>query len=78
MYISEFRDVSSKLTVIEGTIVVNKESHKAMIIGKDGLKIKEVGTLSRLKLEEVSDGAVCVGVGVIMRVVCSFWIVVFT
>lgn len=51
--ISEFRDVSENLTVLEGTIIVNKESHRAIVIGKDGLKIKEVGTLSRLKLEEV-------------------------
>lgn len=51
--ISDFRDMSENLTVIDATIVVNKESHLSIMIGKDGQKIKEVGTLSRLKLEEV-------------------------
>jgi GTPase Era involved in 16S rRNA processing len=33
---------------------VSRESQKAIVIGKGGLKLKEVGTAARTKLEEVT------------------------
>lgn len=40
------------LSVIEANIVTNKRSHKGIIIGKNGEKMKELSMVSRKKLEE--------------------------
>ena len=39
------------LVKIDAYIIVNKESQKAIIIGKNGEKIKELGIKSRLSIE---------------------------
>ena len=41
-----------KLTRIQATIIVQRESHKGMIIGKGGQRLKEVGTAARESLEK--------------------------
>ena len=38
---------------IEATIVCQKESHKGIIIGKNGSKLKQIGTYSRQELEKI-------------------------
>ncbi|MBI2337310.1 MAG: GTPase Era [Deltaproteobacteria bacterium] len=38
---------------IHGLIVVEKESQKAMVIGKNGLSLKRIGTLARKDLEKL-------------------------
>lgn len=38
---------------IEATIICERESHKGMIIGKGGSKIKEIGTQARLDIEKM-------------------------
>ena len=43
---------TSNLVAIDATIVVSKESHKPIVIGKKGSLIKEIGQLSRLSLEQ--------------------------
>lgn len=40
---------------ISADIICEKQSHKAIIIGKNGTKIKEIGTKSRLKIEKLLD-----------------------
>lgn len=38
--------------VVRATIIVDKDSHKGIVIGKDGKRIKAIGTMSRTELEE--------------------------
>lgn len=38
---------------IEATIICERESHKGMIIGKGGSKIKEIGTKARIDIEQM-------------------------
>ncbi len=38
---------------IEATIICERESHKGMIIGKGGSKIKEIGTQARIDIEKM-------------------------
>ena len=37
---------------VRATIIVDKDSHKGIVIGKDGKRIKAIGTMSRTELEE--------------------------
>ncbi len=46
------------LTRIAATIIVEKESQKAMVIGKGGKRIKSIGTRARAKIEELVGGQV--------------------
>lgn len=50
--IEELQPRSEKLTYIKASILVDKESHKQMVIGKEGQLIKRVGQLSRKEIEE--------------------------
>ncbi len=42
-----------KLKRIGATVVVDRESHKGMLIGAGGLTLKEIGTAARLELEQI-------------------------
>jgi GTPase len=42
-----------RLTRIQGTIVVEKESQKPIVIGAEGQRIKQIGTAARLELEKL-------------------------
>ena len=51
--IESFKDEGNGgLSRISAIIVVAQNSHKAILIGKQGSKLKEVGTMARLKLEK--------------------------
>ena len=50
--IDSFKDKSPTLSVIEACIVVSKDSQKAILIGKGGLKLKELGITARRKVED--------------------------
>lgn len=39
------------ITVVSASLIVSRESHKAMVIGKGGAKLKELGSLARASLE---------------------------
>lgn len=41
------------LTEIDADIIIEKQSHKQIIIGKNGSKLKEIGTKSRLDIEKL-------------------------
>jgi GTP-binding protein Era len=49
--IEEFRDTKNILH-IDACIWVEKESHKSIVIGKEGKVLKDVGTLARNDLEK--------------------------
>ncbi|MEA4855102.1 GTPase Era [Solidesulfovibrio sp.] len=51
----EHWDEKSKpgLTKIQATILVARESHKPMVIGKGGARIKDIGQKARLEIEEM-------------------------
>lgn len=42
----------SESVKIRATIIVDKDSHKGIVIGKDGKRIKAIGTKARIDLEE--------------------------
>lgn len=46
-------DEDRKLIKIAATIVVDRESHKGIVIGAAGRMLKEIGTAARLELEEI-------------------------
>ena len=47
-----------KLVTIHALILVEKDSQKAIVIGKNGLKLKEIGTNARLDMEKLFDNKV--------------------
>ena len=58
--IEEFMDPTEErpLTRIRAAVVVERDSQKAMVIGKNGRRIKEIGTRARMKIEELVGGKV--------------------
>ena len=42
----------SESVMIHATIIVDRDSHKGIVIGKDGKRIKSIGTQARKELEE--------------------------
>jgi GTP-binding protein Era len=58
--IEQFQDATQgdPITRILASIVVERESQKAMVIGKGGARIKEIGKQSRKKIEELVEGKV--------------------
>ncbi len=56
-----------KITRIEADIVVGKDNHKAMVIGSQASKIKEIGTLARESIEGLLDQKVFLKLTVVVR-----------
>ncbi len=55
--IEQFKQ-EGKLRRIHAAILVDKEAHKAMLIGKGGAKLKEIATQARLDMEKLFDGKI--------------------
>ena len=53
--IEEFKERSEKLVAIKAAIVVEKDSQKAILIGKGGAKIKQIGQEARVEIERFLD-----------------------
>ncbi len=53
----DFREEQDRV-VIHATIYCEKDSHKGIIIGKNGSKLKEIGSLARTDIEELLDAHV--------------------
>lgn len=52
--VEKFEDDAARgLKRISATVVVDRESHKGMLIGAGGRTLKEIGTAARLELEEI-------------------------
>ncbi len=49
--LDDFKDRNETLTDIQATIVVEKDSQKAIVIGKNGEKIKQIGQAARQDIE---------------------------
>jgi len=64
--IEQFK-MEGKLRRIHAAILVDKEGHKAMLIGKKGEKLKEIATQARLDMEKLFDGKVYLEVFVKLR-----------
>jgi GTP-binding protein Era len=56
-----------RMVRIASTIVVERESHKAMIIGEGGEKLKRIGTEARTELERLMDAKVFLQIFVKVR-----------
>ncbi|MGA7595339.1 MAG: GTPase Era [Gallionella sp.] len=59
--------MDGKLRRIHAAILVDREAHKAMLIGKKGEKLKEIATQARLDMEKLFDGKVFLEVFVKLR-----------
>jgi len=64
--IDQFK-MDGKLRRIHASILVDKDAHKAMLIGKKGEKLKEIATQARLDMEKMFDGKVFLEVFVKLR-----------
>ncbi len=64
--IEQFK-MEGKLRRISAAILVDREAHKAMLIGKNGEKLKEMATQARLDMERLFDGKVFLEVFVKLR-----------
>ena len=51
--IEQFKERENGKTYIEATLYVEKEAHKRIIVGKNGESIKNLGQISRQKLNEM-------------------------
>ncbi len=49
--VESFKDRNDRLTDIQATIIVEKDSQKGIVIGKNGEKMKQIGQAARLDLE---------------------------
>ncbi len=49
--IEEFQERSERLAVIKAAVIVEKDSQKAILIGKGGAKIKQIGEDARKEIE---------------------------
>jgi len=64
--IEQFK-LDGKLRRIHAAILVDKEAHKAMLIGTKGEKLKEIATQARLDMEKLFDGKVYLEVWIKVR-----------
>ncbi|CAH1200728.1 30S ribosomal subunit maturation GTPase Era [Candidatus Nitrotoga sp. BS] len=64
--IEQFK-IEGKLRRIHAAILVDKDAHKAMLIGKNGEKLKEIATQARLDMETLFDGKVYLEVWIKVR-----------
>jgi GTP-binding protein Era len=64
--IEQFK-LEGKLRRIHAAILVDKEAHKAMLIGRKGEKLKEIATQARLDMEKLFDGKVFLEVFIKVR-----------
>jgi len=64
--IDSFRQ-ESRLIRIEASILVEKEGQKAILIGKDGARLKEIGRRARLEMQKLFGSKVYLGLWVKVR-----------
>ena len=53
--------IEGSMRHIEAEIIVGRDNHKAMVIGKGGEKLKTIGTAARMDLEKLFGGKVYLG-----------------
>lgn len=52
--IDQYQERNEEGAYIEGTVFVEKESHKGIVIGKGGSMLKKIGTAARMEIERMS------------------------
>lgn len=52
--IDQYKERNEHGAYIEATVFVERESHKPIVIGKDGRMLKKIGTLARQEIEAMS------------------------
>lgn len=57
----ESYEESARLTRIEATIVIEREGHKKILIGKGGSMLKKIGSEARVEIEKLLDRQVFLG-----------------
>jgi GTP-binding protein Era len=65
--IQKFDESDPKMPRIQAEILVAKDSHKPILIGKGGVTIKEIGSLARKNIEKLMDQKVFLGLEVSVR-----------
>jgi len=55
VHVESFKEGEGKKTTIEAVITVERDSQKAILIGKGGQALKKVGTAARLSIEQFLD-----------------------
>ncbi|NBR27336.1 MAG: GTPase Era [Betaproteobacteria bacterium] len=50
--------MEGRMRRISASIIVDKDSHKGIVVGAKGSRLREIGTLSRLDMEKLFDGKV--------------------
>ncbi len=65
--IEQFKQEASGLRRIHAAILVDKEAHKVMLIGKNGEKLKEIATQARLDMEKMFGAKVFLEVWIKVR-----------
>ncbi len=56
--ITEFKQRSEQLTYINATIIIERDSQKKIVIGKQGQTLKQIGQLARTEIETMLEGQV--------------------
>lgn len=67
VFITRFEPTAKGLVVIDATILVEKESQKKIVIGRDGQMLKIVGSEARVELERMIDAHVMLTLWVKVR-----------
>ena len=65
--IEQFKQEASGLRRIHAAILVDKDAHKVMLIGKNGEKLKEIATQARLDMEKMFGAKVFLEVWIKVR-----------
>ncbi len=56
--VDEYKERSETLAYIAATIILEKENHKPIVIGKGGAMLKKIGTRARKEIEKMSGKSV--------------------
>lgn len=61
------RDPARGVTVVRATVVVDKDNHRKIVLGRRGALIKDAGTAARLDLERTFGGRFFLDLNVVVR-----------
>ena len=53
--LDEYKDRSEKNAYIHATLLLDRESHKPIVIGKKGAMIRKIGEYARMEIEKLTD-----------------------
>lgn len=53
--LDEYKDRSEKNAYIHATLLLERESHKPIVIGKNGAMIRKIGAYTRMEIEKLTD-----------------------